>query len=119
MVKFTFLKGLAMSRLPGLARGFAHRLVLSLALILGFVLASASTCPSVAQAQSRQSFYAEIVKIDRGANKVTLKAVMGHKTLRVAKPDMLEGFKEGDQVIFETGQDGTEVIVTVLTIAKK
>jgi Cu/Ag efflux protein CusF len=73
---------------------------------------------SMAQpAQGR--LYAEIVKIDVAQKKVTLKAVMGHRTLRVARPEMLEGFKEGDQVLFEVGQDGTEVIVTILSFAKK
>jgi Cu/Ag efflux protein CusF len=119
MVKLNSFKVLSMLRLTSLAQRLAPRLFLSLALAMGFVFAAVSISHSDAQAQARQSFYAEIVKIDRATNKVTLKAVMGHKTLRVAKPDMLEGFKEGDQVIFETGQDGTEVIVTVLTIAKK
>jgi Cu/Ag efflux protein CusF len=96
-----------------------HRLFLSLTITLGVAGFAITLLPTISHAQSRQSFYAEIVKIDRATNKVTLKAVMGHKTLRVARPDILDGFKEGDQVIFETGQDGVEVIVTVLTSAKK
>ncbi len=99
-------------------RSLAQNLLLTLGLALGASLALSSLLPSSAFAQ-RQSFYAEIVKIDRNTQKVTLKAVMGHKTLRVAKPELLDGFKEGDQVIFEIGQDGTEPIVTVLTSAKK
>jgi Cu/Ag efflux protein CusF len=94
-------------------------LFLSLSITLGLAGLAASLVSTNSHAQSRQSFYAEIVKIDRATNKITLKAVMGHKTLRVARPEILEGFKEGDQVIFETGQDGVEVIVTVLTSAKK
>ncbi len=99
-------------------RSSAQKLILSLGLALGVTLALSSFLPGSAYAQ-RQSFYAEIVKIDRSTNKVTLKAVMGHKTLRVAKPELLDGFKEGDQVIFEIGQDGTEPIVTALVSAKK
>ena len=71
-----------------------------------------------ARAQA-QVFYAEVVKIDHEQKRVTLKAVMGHKTLRVQRPELLEGLKVGDQVLFETGQDGAEVIITVLTITKK
>jgi Cu/Ag efflux protein CusF len=99
-------------------RSSAQNLLLTLGLALGLNLPLSVLIPESAFAQ-RQSFYAEIVKIDRNTNKVTLKAVMGHKTLRVAKPELLDGFKEGDQVIFEIGQDGTEPIVTVLTSAKK
>jgi Cu/Ag efflux protein CusF len=102
-----------------LVKKLFQRFFLSLSIILGVAGVAASLLPTSSHAQSRQSFYAEIVKIDRATNKITLKAVMGHKTLRVARPEILDGFKEGDQVIFETGQDGVEVIVTVLTSAKK
>jgi Cu/Ag efflux protein CusF len=105
--------------LQQLVKKVFQRLFLSLSITLGVAGVAVSLVPSTSYSQSRQSFYAEIVKIDRATNKITLKAVMGHKTLRVARPEILEGFKEGDQVIFETGQDGVEVIVTVLTSAKK
>jgi Cu/Ag efflux protein CusF len=108
-----------MFRIRTLVEKLSLSFSLSLTLALGLSIGIATGLATGVQAQERQSFYAEIVKIDRASNKVTLKAVMGHKTLRVARPDILEGFKEGDQVIFETGQDGTEVIVTVLKSAKK
>ncbi len=90
------------------------RVIRSWLLILGL---AAAIVPAV-QAQS-QVFYAEVVKIDHEQKRVTLKAVMGHKSLRVQRPELLEGLKVGDQVLFETGQDGPEVIITVLTITKK
>jgi Cu/Ag efflux protein CusF len=87
--------------------------------VTAFTVLTSTALHAQASSAPQGRLYAEIVKIDVDKKTVTLKAVMGHKTLRVARADMLDGFKEGDQVLFEVGQDGTEVIITILSPARK
>jgi Cu/Ag efflux protein CusF len=66
-----------------------------------------------------ESHNGRVVKIDTAENKVTIAAVMGHKSLRVLKPELLSSLKVGDQIKFTIGQDGTEVVVVAIEINKQ
>ena len=88
---------------------------LQVALALGLCLAP-TLLPS-AQAQN-QKLSAEVLKIDLAAKTVTLKAIMGHKTIRVFPPSLLDNVKVGDVVLITAGQDGTETVVVAMTVVK-
>ncbi len=66
-----------------------------------------------------ESHNGRVVKIDTAENKLTIAAVMGHKSLRVIKPELLTALKVGDQIKFTIGQDGTEVVVIGIEINKQ
>jgi Cu/Ag efflux protein CusF len=97
----------------------ARRKFMGTAIVLTLIGFPSAQVQAQASSTLQGRLYAEIVQINVDKKTVTLKAVMGHKTLRVARAEMLEGFKEGDQVLFEVGQDGTEVIITILSLARK
>ena len=92
------------------ARPF-NRLALSLWLAI-FLLMQPS-----AHAQT-QKLSAQVMKIDLVAKTVTLKAIMGHKTIRVVPPSLLDGIKVGDIVLITAGQDGSESVVIAMTLVK-
>jgi Cu/Ag efflux protein CusF len=79
------------------------------------VLSLLSATSALAQASR---FSAEIAKMEIAERRVTLKASMGHQTLRVAPGVMLDAFKPGDKVHVTFGQDGTEPIITSLEVIK-
>jgi CxxC motif-containing protein len=65
-----------------------------------------------------ESHNGKVVKIDTTENKITIAAVMGHKSLRVLKPELLTPLKVGDVIKFTIGQDGAEVVVTGIELNK-
>lgn len=66
-----------------------------------------------------ESHNGRVVKIDAAEGKITIAAVMGHKALRVLKPELLTQVKVGDQIKFTMGQDGTEAVVTGIEVNKQ
>jgi hypothetical protein len=69
-------------------------------------------------AMAAESHNGKVVKIDTTENKITIAAVMGHKSLRVLKPELLTPLKVGDVIKFTIGQDGAEVVVTGIELNK-
>ena len=70
-------------------------------------------------AQAAESHNGKVVKVDTAENRITIAAVMGHKSLRVLKPELLSQVKVGDQIKFTMGQDGTEAVVTGIEVNKQ
>ncbi len=65
-----------------------------------------------------ESHNGKVVRIDTVESKITIAAVMGHKSLRVLKPELLTPLKVGDVIKFTIGQDGAEVVVTGIELNK-
>jgi Cu/Ag efflux protein CusF len=88
-------------------------------LVAGAVLGSVTWfAPSEVHAQAAK-IGGQVVALDREKNTVTLKAVMGHRTLRVLRPALLDGLKVGDEILLAVGQDGKEIVVTEIEVLKK
>ena len=85
----------------------------TVAALLALLLAGVT--PARAQAGK---FSAEITKIEIAENRVTLKASMGHQSLRVAPGVALDAFKPGDKVLVTFGQAGTESVIASLEVIK-
>ena len=66
-----------------------------------------------------ESHNGKVVKIDPAESRITIAAVMGHKSLRVIKPELLSQIKVGDQIKFTMGQDGAEAVVTGIEVNKQ
>jgi Cu/Ag efflux protein CusF len=79
------------------------------------LLSSACAGPALAQASG---YSAEIAKIDISDKQVTLKASMGHQTLRVAAGVALDALKLGDKVLVTFGQEGAEPVITKIVVIK-
>jgi Cu/Ag efflux protein CusF len=74
--------------------------------------------PASAQDGGAAKYNGKIERIDAEKGILTVKAVMGHKDLRLATPALLEKLKVGDQVRLTLGPNGTETVVTSVEVIR-